>query len=245
MIEQQIKQYRILKDWFRTPLGHFVSQEFTEQLTSYSACLKGDSLLQLGDCGDNYWLDALDYDNKWIASPFNSSSPVQLETSLNQLPINRNSLDCVVVPLTMEPFGNNPSLIDELDRVLKPMGFVVLLGINPFSIWGAALKTGFLHCYDNKQVKMRSAFQINRLFTQRGYRQCCLNNFCYIPPVNNESVIKKLIFLDEIGKMVWPFPSGLYCFIAQKYEHITPALAVSIPKVELSKEYEPPFQPVS
>jgi hypothetical protein len=245
LIEEQLKQCRVLNDWFRTPLGQFVSKEFTDQLKFYNAQLKGDSLLQLGYCGDSHWLKELDYKNKWVASPFSANSSVQIETSLNQLPINRNSLDCIVIPLTLELFGNNSSLIDELDRVLKPMGFVVLLSLNPFSLWGGALKCGLLRSYNDKRVKMRTPFQINRLFTQMGYRQCCLNNFCYIPPVNNESIIKKLIFLDEIGKMIWPFPSGFYCYIAQKYERITPGLTVAVTKDVLSKSYETPFQPAS
>ncbi len=31
-------------------------------------------------------------------------------------------------------------------------------------------------------------------------------------------------FFDEIGKKLWPFPSGFYCYVAQKYESIAPTL---------------------
>lgn len=59
----------------------------------------------------------------------------QIECALNQLPLDRNSIDCIIVPLTLETFGSSLSLIDEIDRVLSPMGFVILLGINPWSLW--------------------------------------------------------------------------------------------------------------
>ncbi len=145
--------------------------------------------------------------------------------------------------MTLEPFGTSNSLIDEIDRILNPMGFIVLLNLNPWSLWGAAMKLGRLHCYENHKVKMRTPFNLNRLFIQRGYRQCSLNNFCYIPPVNNQSLIKKLTFFDEVGKMIWPFPSGFYCYIAQKYEYITPSLIVE-PVIEpISKDYKSSLQP--
>ncbi len=224
LIEKQIKQYRALDKWFNSPLGLSVANEFSDQLKSVADYLNGEILLQLGSCGENPWLEILDFKRKWIASPFALGNKVHLECSFNHIPFNRNSLDCVLAPLTFEPYGNSFSLIDEIDRVLKPMGFIVLLSINPWSLWGGAMKCGLLHCYSERRVKMRTPFNVNRIFLQRGYRQCSLNNFCYIPPINNKALIKKLIFFEEIGKMLWPFPSGFYCYIAQKYEYITPSL---------------------
>ncbi|EHL30078.1 hypothetical protein LDG_7983 [Legionella drancourtii LLAP12] len=160
------------------------------------------------------------------------------------MPLSRNSIDCLVAPLTLEPFNNSITLIDEIDRVLKPMGFVVLLCINPWSLWGGAIKYGMLNCYRDRTIKMRTPFNLNRLFIQRGYRQVSLTNFCYIPPVNSASLIKKLTFLDEIGKMLWPYPSGFYCYIAQKYQIIQPSLFVS-PISSPIDDYQSPLQPVT
>ncbi|HAT8211317.1 TPA: methyltransferase domain-containing protein, partial [Legionella pneumophila] len=127
LIEQQIKHYRTLYEWFQSPLGVFVAKEFTDQLEPVKKFLKGETLLQLGDCGTNPWLKLLDFKHKWVASPCSSVNKIHLECSLNQLPLNRDTLDCILVPLTLEPFGNNFSLIDEIDRILKPMGFLIFL----------------------------------------------------------------------------------------------------------------------
>ncbi|CZG63610.1 TPA: methyltransferase [Legionella pneumophila subsp. pneumophila] len=245
LIEHQIKHYRTLYEWFQSPLGVFVAKEFTDQLEPVKKFFKGETLLQLGDCATNPWLNLLDFKSKWIASPFSSTNRIHLECSLNQLPLNRDTLDCVIVPLTLEPFGNNFSLIDEIDRILKPMGFLIFLCINPWSLWGGAMKWGVLNCYGNRTVKLRSAFNLNRIFLQRGYKQCSLTNFCYIPPVNSQSLIKKLTFFDEIGKMIWPFPSGFYCYITQKYEYISPSLTIE-PSIEsVKKEYDSTLQPAT
>lgn len=245
LIEQQIKQYLALNKWFQSPLGLSIAQEFKEQLEWVNEYLRGDCLLQLGNCGNNPWLDALKFNKKWIASPFISQNKINLECAFNQIPLNRNSLDCIVAPLTMEPFGASYSLIDEIDRVLKPMGYVVILSINPWSLWGGAMKLGLLDCYNQRAVKMRSPFSMNRIFLQRGYRQCSLSNFCYIPPINNQKIIKKMVFIDEVGKMLWPFPSGLYCYIAQKYEPIHPSLIGLAVQDTAEKKYNVPLQPAT
>lgn len=240
MIEQQIKHYRALDEWFRTPLGSYIAHEFTSDLMPVTDFLKGETLLQLANCNDNPWLKSLDFNHKWVASPYSAGCSNQIECSLNQIPLSRNSIDCVIVPLALEPFGNNFTLLDEIDRILNPMGYIVFLCINPWSLWGGAMNCGLLPCYHHNKVKMRTPFNLNRIMVQRGYRNCSLSNFCYIPPINNKSIIKKLTFLDEVGRMLWPFPSGFYCYIAQKYELIRPSLMVA---PVLQPNYKSPLQP--
>jgi SAM-dependent methyltransferase len=245
LIEQQIKQFYALNEWFQSSLGLSVADEFRKQLSPVLDYLKGETLLQLGSCSRNSWLDDLQFTNKWIASPFSIDKKNSLISSLNQIPLQRNSIDCIVAPLTMEPFDNSLNLIDEIDRILKPMGYVVFLCFNPWSLWGGAMKCGLLNCYAEKKLKMHTPFHLNRIFLQRGYRQCSLNNFYYIPPVNNKSLLNKLSFFNEVGKMLWPFPSGFYCYIAQKYEPISPSLDVQAVIRVISKDYDSPLQAIN
>lgn len=245
LIDHQVRHFHALNEWFQSPQGMCVSKEFIDQLEPVNDYLRGDTLLQLGCGGENPWLNTLTFNKKWLASPFVLGGKIDLLCSLNQIPLPRNSVDCVLAPLILEPFGANFSLIDEIDRILKPMGFVIILSFNPWSLWGGALKMGTVHCYDNRKVKMRTPFSLNRIFLQRGYRQCSLSNFCYIPPVKNQSLLKKLTFFDEVGKMIWPFPSGFYCYIAQKYEHISPLPVVKPVLSLITKEYKAPFQPAA
>lgn len=233
-----------MNKWFHSPLGHFAAYEFAVTIDSLNGSLKGGTLVQLGNCGENSWLKKMKYTHKWIVSPFALAHKIHIESELNHLPFSRDSVDCIIAPLTLEPFGSSFSLIDEIDRVLKPMGLVVFLCINPWSLWGAAMKSGLLHCYRDSHVKMRTPFSLNRVFIQRGYEQISLSNFCYIPPVSKASLIKKLTFLDEIGKMLWPVPSGFYCYVAQKHQLILPSL-MSKSLSQPINDYRPSLQPVT
>ena len=58
----------------------------------------------------------------------------------------------------------------------------------------------------------------------RGYVQCNLSSFYYIPPVSSESLLHKLEILNELGKMISPCPAGFYCLVVQKQHEIHPNL---------------------
>ena len=46
--------------------------------------------------------------------------------------------------------------------------------------------------------------------------------FLLHPPVTNKTLINHLEFLNQMGKMIWPFPAGFYCLIMQKYQPVGP-----------------------
>ena len=223
-LDDQMHKYKALDRWFKTPQGLSVANAFASELITVGDCFGGKKLLQLGLCGDNLWLPALNFRHQWFVTPEEGAGPKALVASLNALPIERSSIDCVVAPLTLEAFGHNKNPLDEIDRILKPMGYVVFFGINPISFWGGALRWGCLPCFGGLAGTLTSSLTLKSAMLQRGYTQCLHRTFYYIPPVVNETLIRKLSFFNEMGKMIWPFPAGFYCFIVQKYQPITPPL---------------------
>ncbi|MDP3704283.1 MAG: methyltransferase domain-containing protein [Legionellaceae bacterium] len=231
VLDEQAK-YTALDAWFKTPQGRRVAEAFASELQGVDGALSGRRLLQLGACGDNIWLPTLRFRQKWLVSPSISAQTATIYSSVYALPIERNSVDCVLAPLTMEACSRHRNPIDEIDRILKPMGYVVFLGINPWSFWGLALRYGKVSCFDHASVTLRSSLTLKLALLNRGYRQCLLSSFYYIPPVEHETWIHKLEFLNEMGKMIWPYPASFYCFIAQKYD---PCLVM--PQAEQSDLY--------
>lgn len=209
-------KYIALQSWFQTPQGHGVAQAFAAELTLNQLSLRGKYLLQLGDCGENPWLNALHYSYKWFLSPTVDAGN-SIRASITALPLERDSMDCVVAPLTMEASAQDKHPLDEIDRVLKSMGYVIFLGINPWSFWGASLRWGRLSCFAHATATLSSSLSLKHAMLARGYQQCMLSSFYYIPPIHQETWIHKLAFLNQMGKMVWPYPAGFYCLIMQKH----------------------------
>ncbi|WED44343.1 methyltransferase domain-containing protein [Legionella cardiaca] len=215
--DDQKNRFQALKTWFSTDQGRHVGRAFTAELTHLSEFLYGETLLQLGDCGDNPWLQTLHYSHKWLATPYTQLSSSVI-TAFNAMPLDRHSVDCIVAPLTMEAFTHKKNPIDEIDRILKPMGYIVFLGINPLSLWGLLMRFGWHTCFGTLPTHSMSVFFIKRAMLHRGYVQCSLSSFYFIPPIHKENLIHKLEFLNEVGKMMWPCPAGFYCLVVQKYQ---------------------------
>lgn len=210
-----------LDDWFSKPQGIDIADFFSAELHHLNGLLYGETLLQLGRCGKNPWLRPLHYTHKWQATYYPHSSST-LVSSFNQLPLDRNSVDCIIAPLVIEAYETPKSPIDEIDRILKPMGHVVFFGINPFSLWNLQLHLKGLSCFGPLKAKAKSVLSLNHLLLHRGYVQSYLSSFYYLPPVSSQKWLDKLQILNELGKMISPCPSGFYCLVMQKQQEIHP-----------------------
>ena len=214
----QKNKYRTLNDWFKTPQGRFLQSAMSEKIVSVRDKLRGTTLLQIGMCGENTWLESLPFHRKWVITPCLDILNTSLISTPDHLPFDRNSIDCVIAPLLMEVFGRDKSALNEIDRVLKPMGHIIFIGVNPISLWGLFLRLGYLDCFGGEKATLTSSLILKQTLLNQGYRQRLLDTFYYIPPVKSSCLIENLIFLNEMGKMIAPNPSGFYCLIMQKYQ---------------------------
>ena len=113
-----------LDNWFCTPQGEDVALAFADQLASCPVKIQGKYLLQLGHCGKNVWWDYLSYAAKWVLSPERVSRKGSIIGSPTAIPLDRESIDCVIAPLTLEISDPHCNLLDDIDRILKPMDFL-------------------------------------------------------------------------------------------------------------------------
>ena len=214
----------ILDDWFQTEQGKNIAEAFVLQLDSYRKHFVGKNMLQLGSCDKNTWLSLFNFKNIWITSLDRANLRSSLLASPIELPFAKHSVDCILAPLTLELTGATAQLLNEIDRVLKPMGHVVFFGINPFSFWGLAFKLSLIPSFKQDSVHLTSFFKLQHDLDALGYQQCVLKHFYFIPPFMKPTWLHNLNFLNQMGNIIAPMPAGFYCMIVQKY---TPDLLFS------------------
>lgn len=56
--------------------------------------------------------------------------------ALHQLPVATDSIDCVLLPHTLEYSHRSHAILREVDRVLTAHGHIVILGFKPGGLWG-------------------------------------------------------------------------------------------------------------
>lgn len=223
--------------WLDGPQGSAVSRSFGAELSLHASSLRGNVLLQLGGHIHNPWLTTLAYQQKWVGSVAESFAPASLQLDFLDLPFDRHSVDCVLMPLTLECQNKNESyLFDEIDRVTKSSGYVVIWGVNPWGFWGIANRCNLLKRMGFGQLTCRSPMSIKRALVLRDFYVCSLNGFYFLPPVGSMRSLQMLEVLNEVGMMLWPFPASFYCLVMQKMSPIqlTPILNIDDSRIPIA-----------
>ncbi|MFY7697889.1 MAG: class I SAM-dependent methyltransferase [Legionella sp.] len=224
--------YYQLNDWFASPEANCLAWSFTQALKTLSPVLKGNVLIQLGGCGSNRWLSTLSYCYQWVIVPY-FDNHFSVQTSICQLPFAADSVDCVLAPLTFDLFGPLTNLIDEIDRILKPMGHLIILGINPLSLWKLTLTREGRSVLNHIKSKICFSFMLRQALLKKNYQQILFTKFDHILPINSDSIMNGLKGLNTIVKLYGFLPSSLYCLIVQKLDIVQPDTRRSDRKLDL------------
>ncbi|MGQ3892260.1 class I SAM-dependent methyltransferase [Legionella sp. CNM-4043-24] len=234
-IAQQKSMFHALDEWFVSEQGRRVAHAFLAEVSPLKSLLYGDTLVQLGSCGHNELFRSLRYVHKTLVTPGGSPAS-HLLSSFMQLPIACHSVDCVIAPLTLNAFTHEKNPLGEIDRILKPGGYMVYLGINPFSLWGCWLRYARRTCFGEERGALHSVFSVKRAMLQRGYVQASLSGFYYIPPFSSAALIKKMEIFNVIGRMISPMPAGFFCLVLQKYQEC----GILVPPLRRREKYHIP-----
>src|SRR5258708_26660199 len=124
----------MLADWFETPKGSYVLAWERGQFDAAVEDVFGFNAVQLG-------LPGLDFLRE-------SRIPLKVRAGLDpgcglrsepvQLPLASQSIDLLALPHVLEFSAKPHAILREAERVLMPEGSIVISGLNPLSLWGAA-----------------------------------------------------------------------------------------------------------
>ncbi|OGT45199.1 MAG: hypothetical protein A3E83_07970 [Gammaproteobacteria bacterium RIFCSPHIGHO2_12_FULL_41_20] len=139
--------------------------------------------------------------------------PHYIEGNFHELPIHSGSVDLVVLPHTLEYVDNPQHVLTEACRVVKPEGCILILGFNPYGLWGlrkvfsrkkiTPWSNNFIQANTIKKWLLLSDFEmVNQLN--------CLYRF----PIQNQKLYKKTQFLEGLGR-VCPFLGSVYMVVAK------------------------------
>lgn len=144
----------------------------------------------------------------------------RLYCQADALPIASSSVDLVVLPHVLEFHPYPHQVLREVERILISEGQVVILGFNPFSLWGM---------YQRLPWTERNGFPWdgNYLSVARLKDWLSLLGFaidrgafgCYAPPVQQEKWLQRWQCLELAGDRWWGFASNVYLLRAIKRVH--------------------------
>jgi SAM-dependent methyltransferase len=210
---------RRLRDWFGQPLGRLVLEAERAQLQDIMPNLYGYHAMQLGSLGeDTNLLAAGNLPHPFVADSDCLAGPrcAGVFARPDALPIESDSLAALLLPHTLEFEIDPHGVLREAERVVFPEGRVVILGFNPWSLWGLWR----LVLRGRGEVpwcgRFLSPTRVKDWLALLGFETVCTKGLMFRPPLQHERLMRKLGFLERPGERWWPYKGGCYILVAKK-----------------------------
>jgi SAM-dependent methyltransferase len=212
-----------MRAWFAHTPGRWFQAEERFQLSAVLPNLFGYHLLQLGDLFSRECLTKTRIPHCMVLDTWPQDKDPSGERPRNSicgipehLPVATDCLDMVFMPHTLEFTDDPHQILREVDRILIPEGHVVILGFNPWSPWmlwylmlgrqGKPPLCGRLI----GQGRLKDWLQL------LGFDVINSRRFFFRPPLASKTILKRLRFLDRIGKRGCPIVGAGYIVVARK-----------------------------
>jgi SAM-dependent methyltransferase len=207
-----------LEAWLDSPSGRYLLDWEQRQMDAAVADLFGFHALQLGwPCLQG--LRANRMPQRWLAleTPQHAAADAALVTDFDALPFESNSLDLLLLPHTLEFTRDPHHRLREAHRVLRAEGRLLVLGLNPASLWGLRqrLTPGFLPA----QGEFLGYWRLRDWLQLLGFEVAEARFGCWRPPLQRQAWLSRWGFMDRWGPTWWPVFGAAYFFHAIKRVH--------------------------
>ncbi len=217
----------LARHWYQSELGQALFSAEKSSLDQLLDSMFGYHLVQLGCLGyGNLGTQSRTLDQFVFESELNIqhiSTFAASMTSFEALSVQSDSVDVVLLPHTLEFEPYPHQILREAERILVAEGKVVILGFNPFSLWGLWHKYAEIRqLVSGTQVPIASC---GHLISQKrltdwlqllGFDVEAVNESFYRPPVQNARLLARLEFMEQAGNRIWPMRAGTYQIVATK-----------------------------
>lgn len=207
--------------WHESALGKQLITAIEQQLQKCLPSIFGFYLVQLGKKEYTHWLHASPIQQKIVvdSNPVLITQPnaTLIQSPLKTLPFASDSIDAVFMPCVLEAASSPIAILEEAWRILLPSGTLILVGFNPWSLWGLA-HFFFKHTHEFPwQGEFFSTATLRKWLTLTNFSIESLDYFYFRPPISTHHGHEKLNYLEKMGpRCYYPF-GGLYLITATKY----------------------------
>ena len=201
-----------LHDWFQTPLGQYLLEKERAYLDDVTPDIFGYHAVQLGMPDFDLLRESRIAHKMRIAS---SGTP-DLYAKCHELPIATQSVDLVVLPHVLEFAAEPHAILREVDRVMMPEGRLVIVGFNPWSLWGLRSSLGYSRGEFPWNGRFVSLPRVKDWLALLGFDVNAGRLIAYAPPFDSEKLRRRFAFMEPAGDRWWAVGGAVYLLQAIK-----------------------------
>lgn len=215
-----------INTWYKTPLGiKLLSSELTV-LDSVLPQTFGYYSAQIGGPPINDKILAKSHiRNHIVINPDTDHLPenrAAIRCKIDNLPFMPESIDAFMLFHVLEFVKNPQQLLQEIYDSLITGGHLIIFSFNPYSLWGI---TKLWRDTKEKLIWNRDWLppqKLHHLLLKMGFSVGDYQTFYFLPPSDKDNS-RKMLFLEGMGQIFWPYCGASYMYVAQKkYTVLTP-----------------------
>lgn len=204
-----------LIEWYGTPLGKSYENAELYSIREVISTLFGFHLLLVSPPWEGSPLDASRISHR-VVMPCTRTADASLVGAAQAFPIDTDTLDVVILPHTLEFVGRPHEVLREVDRCLIPEGHVLILGFNPYGLWGLwRLLYGW-----RRRAPWSGRFigqaRVRDWLALLGFDTLACRPLFFRPPLQGGFALQHLEILDRLARRGWPMPAAGYQLLARK-----------------------------
>ena len=201
-----------LQDWFATPLGEYLLERERGYLDDITPDIFGFHAVQLG-------LPEVDLlrENRIThrVRVAHVGSPDVFAVG-HELPFATQSVDLVLLPHVLEFAAEPHAILREVDRIMMPEGHILIVGFNPWSLWGLRSALGPSRAELPWNGRFVSLPRAKDWLALLGFEVSAGSLTGYVPPIDNPKWRKRFGFMEPAGDRWWAIGGAVYMLQAIK-----------------------------
>lgn len=201
-----------LQDWFSTPLGQYLLEKEQAYLDDVTSDIFGFHALQVGLAR----FDLLRASRIAHRVRVDATGLPDLYAKSHELAVATQSVDLVVLPHALEFAAQPHEILREVDRVMMPEGRLVIVGFNPWSLWGLRSAVGFSRNEVPWNGRFVSLLRVKDWLALLGFDVNAGRLVGYAPPFDSDSVRRRFGFMEPAGDRWWAVGGAVYMLQAIK-----------------------------
>lgn len=201
-----------LQDWFASPLGQYLLEKEQAYLDDVTPDIFGFHALQLGMPEVDLLRESRIAHRMRIAAVEHPD----VYAKSHELPLATQSIDLVVLPHVLEFAAKPHDVLREVDRVMMPEGRLVIVGFNPWSLWGLRSSVGPSRNDFPWNGRFVSLLRVKDWLALLGFDVSAGRLVGYAPPFDGEKLRSRFGFMEPAGDRWWAVGGAVYMLQAIK-----------------------------
>lgn len=203
-----------LNAWFESDLGQLSLGKEKEILDDVLPQLFGYHLVYTGLQNAASLVESSPIKNKVFLDGHVAGSKISANAS--QLPISNNSTDLVLLHHSLD-FEKDPfQVIREATRAIIPNGHIIVVGFNPWSLWGLWRAAYFRSSKSPWTSRFISPYRLSDWLGLLDFDVIGCESGFYMPPYFSLGNQESLNWIDRTGSAWLTQRGGLYVLVAKK-----------------------------